>query len=82
MGVYDTIVFKCPECDQPISAQTKSGDCTLTEYNFTSVPIPVAIDANRHAPFQCYNCGKFWHFGNIPTSTTLSISLTIKEGVE
>jgi hypothetical protein len=26
------------------------------------VPIDVAIDANRHAPHECYHCGKKWVF--------------------
>ena len=79
MGCYDTIEFKCPECGKEISGQSKSGDCVLADYDYTSVPISVAQDANRHAPFLC-SCGEAWFFGNIPGFDEKRISLTIERG--
>jgi len=66
MGCYDMIRTKCPVCGRTLTAQSKSGGCTLREYDFTEVPVSVASDANRHAPFEC-ECGSKWIFGNIPT---------------
>lgn len=76
MGCYDCITFKCPICGNEIIAQSKSGDCELESYEFTSVPIGVAYDANRHAPFKC-TCGNSWIFGNLPDSSEIRISLSI-----
>ena len=56
MGMFDTIIFHCPECGSRIEAQSKSGECLLREYYCTAVPADVAADANRHAPHQC-KCG-------------------------
>ena len=68
MGVYDTIVFKCPSCGVELYAQSKSGACSMADYTIDSVPLSVANDANRHAPFQC-DCGKKWFLtveGDLP----------------
>uniref|UniRef100_A0A6H1ZAV4 Uncharacterized protein n=1 Tax=viral metagenome TaxID=1070528 RepID=A0A6H1ZAV4_9ZZZZ len=59
MGVYDTIIFHCPNCGVTLDAQSKSGACLLEEYTLENVPFEVALNANRHAPFNC-DCGKSW----------------------
>ena len=61
MGVYDCIKFECPSCGTTMIAQSKSGPCTLETFNSRDVPVDVACDANRHAPFKCV-CGKKWIF--------------------
>lgn len=61
MGCYEIIIFKCPNCGTELSAQSKSGPCSMGMYEHHSVPMDVAIDANRHAPFTC-ECGKRWMF--------------------
>jgi len=61
MGCYDTITAKCPDCGSEISAQSKSGPCILAVFTSDDVPVCVAHDANRHAPFHC-ECGKKWQF--------------------
>lgn len=78
MGVYDCITFKCPNCKHEVVAQSKSGGCILVDYDFMSVPISVAYDANRHAPFEC-DCGKSWRFGNIPNDDNARVSLSIEK---
>jgi len=62
MGVYDSIIFYCPECGECLEAQSKSGSCNMQTYNISKVPVNVAEDANRHAPFEC-SCGKKWILG-------------------
>lgn len=67
MGCYDTINFDCPECGNKMSAQSKGGQCNLADYNCDNVPIDVASDANRHAPFKCDKCGtSSWLRGDVP----------------
>ena len=61
MGVYDSIMFNCPDCGEVIEAQSKSGPCECVSYNYKKVPLEVAYNANRHAPFEC-SCGSYWTF--------------------
>ena len=56
MGLYDIINVKCPSCGEEYGAQSKSGECTLAEYDLTDAPTEVLRDANRHAPFSCSKC--------------------------
>lgn len=77
MGVYDCIIFNCPNCDNELVAQSKSGMCTLEEHDYKNVPVTVSIDANRHAPFLC-ECGKMWKFRVIPVIEQ-RISLELEE---
>jgi len=76
MGCYETITFKCPNCGEELAAQSKSGPCALGVYSHESVPINVAMDANRHAPFLC-SCGKSWQF--VTASPEGRIFLPIEE---
>lgn len=39
MGLFNTVVFKCPKCGNTIEEQTKSGECTLRAVSSESVPI-------------------------------------------
>lgn len=59
MGVYDTVVLNCPVCNYPYDAQSKgSYDASLRNFFFFDyVPDDVMSDVNRHAPFECENCG-------------------------
>lgn len=75
MGCYDTIYFNCPECGEGIEAQSKSGDCLLDTYHHTEVPIDVAQDCNRHAPFECSNCKKHWKFKDSPTVQNVDLEI-------
>jgi len=38
MGVYNTILVPCPNCENIVKFQTKSGSKLLTEYNIKNVP--------------------------------------------
>ncbi len=82
MGVYDTIAFNCPECNEELFAQSKSGARLMATYSGDSVPISVALDANRHAPFAC-KCGRWWHFEDNPDwpelKTEPRVRLIVKE---
>ena len=57
MGVYDTVMVPCPKCGEPYPAQSKSGDCTLAVYDLATCPDDVLENVNRHAPFDCDQCG-------------------------
>lgn len=65
MGMFDIIFFKCEDCGKKIEAQSKSGERLMNEYDYICVPADVAIDANRHSPFEC-KCGAKYTFDETP----------------
>ena len=77
MGMFDRVNFKCPHCGEIVEAQSKSGPCDRLCFDNDSVPLDVALDANRHAPFTC-RCGKKWRLGNLPDANR-RVSLTVQE---
>ena len=77
MGVFDTIYFKCLDCGDDITCQSKSGLCEFGSFSSASVPVSVAMNANRHAPFICPTCGANYKFGNIPNGE-VHISLRVE----
>ena len=64
MGMFDSIIFHCTDCGEKIEAQSKGGACSLCKYSLDRVPISVALDCNRHAPFIC-KCGATYEFGEV-----------------
>jgi uncharacterized Zn finger protein len=57
MGMYDSVNLNCPNCGADYEAQSKGGDCSLSCYNLNEAPADVLSDVNRHAPFECEECG-------------------------
>lgn len=57
MGMFDTVNVPCPTCQTTFGFQSKSGDCTLAEYDFVDAPGDVMMDVNRHGPQTCEKCG-------------------------
>lgn len=70
--MFDSIYFKCLDCGEKIEAQTKSGPCMLDEFDRNAVPLDVAQDCNRHAPFKCSKCGAEYVF-DYPEEGTVSL---------
>lgn len=56
MGLFDTIIVKCPKCGDEQQCQTKSGPCDLGQFTLADAPDDVLANVNRHAPFYC-DCG-------------------------
>ena len=59
MGLFDTIIAKCPNCCESLQFQTKSGDCILANFKLENAPKDALRDANRHAPIKC-QCGVYY----------------------
>lgn len=80
MEVYDTVMVPCPVCGKKFGAQSKSGDCSLAEYELKDAPQDVLQDINRHAPFYC-GCGTVFEvdFYMLGYSKILSVDLKLKE---
>ena len=56
MGMFDSVIVRCPNCNTEQVVQSKGGDCILAEYTLENAPLDVLTDINRHAPFRC-GCG-------------------------
>lgn len=56
MGMYDSVMVKCPKCGKENEFQSKSGECLLNVYTLENCPNDVMVNVNRHSPFKC-NCG-------------------------
>ena len=56
MGMYDTVMVKCPKCDAEHEFQSKSGECLLEVYTLEDCPDDVMANVNRHSPYRC-DCG-------------------------
>jgi predicted RNA-binding Zn-ribbon protein involved in translation (DUF1610 family) len=61
MGCYDTVMVPCPSCGNREPFQTKSGECSLEEYDLENAPDLVLGDVNRHAPYNCQKCGALFY---------------------
>lgn len=75
MGTYDTINVPCPKCGTKSGFQTKSGRCTLAEYELNEAPADVMEDVMRHGPATCLSCGTIFgvQFQIVSTVTAQSI---------
>jgi len=56
MGMYDTVIVKCPKCGKDHEFQSKGGVCNLNIYALHNAPEDVMSDINRHSPYKC-DCG-------------------------
>ena len=57
MGMYDSVMVKCPNCGKENEFQSKSGECYLNVYTLENCPDNVMADVNRHSPCICEYCG-------------------------
>lgn len=55
MGMFDRIIFTCPNCGKEIENQSKAGVCLLYDYNQDAVPLAIASDI-LNDDMYCENC--------------------------
>lgn len=60
MGMFDSVVGKCPYCGTENELQSKAGECMLRSYNLdTADKVPIQIARDLHGSTEtCYSCGK------------------------
>ncbi len=54
--MFDTVWVKCPNCGEENEFQSKSGGCSLRNYDLINCPEDVLQNVNRHSPCDC-DCG-------------------------
>ena len=57
MGMFDSVVTRCPKCHGDIEYQSKAGDCLLRTYDLDDVPVAIGIDINGDVSC-CNDCGE------------------------
>jgi hypothetical protein len=62
MGMFDKIIFTCPNCQNPIEEQSKAGKCSLYEFSADAVPMAIAGDI-LHNAVRCDNCKEEYIIG-------------------
>jgi predicted metal-binding protein len=55
MGMFDRVIFTCPNCQARIEEQSKAGTCSLLEFNEREVPIAIAGEIKGNT-VHCDNC--------------------------
>lgn len=64
MGCFDTVKFRCPNCNAIIDAQTKGGVCASRYYDALSVPLDVAGGVVGE-DVTCESCGIWLRVGGV-----------------
>ena len=54
MGMFDTVVVKCPHCVEDVEMQTKTGPCVLDVYTIDNLEMSVAVGVI--GVNHCHNC--------------------------
>ena len=57
MGMFDSVIFICPDCGESVEFQTKVGACVLRRYSYEDVPPEIAKDIEGSWE-ACPKCGK------------------------
>ena len=57
MGMFDSILVKCPHCKNELEFQSKSGACMLSYFEEKKIPLIVAIGSNEDI-VKCKKCKK------------------------
>lgn len=48
MGMFDSVILKCPACGRELEFQTKSGSCLLDRYDEKDLPVYIAVGMNNN----------------------------------
>jgi len=57
MGMFDYVNFKCPQCGEEVTTQSKAGDCTLANYDLYTAPVAIKADLDKEV-IRCKGCGR------------------------
>ncbi len=74
MGMFDQVVFECPECQGRIEVQSKAGRCTLENFPAEEVPLKIALDIQGDVA-HCECCDRHFTIERTLLPTTVSMRL-------
>ena len=56
MGMYDSVLFHCPNCNEIVEVQSKAGDCVLSSIPGSRVPQEIALSLLEDSGVYCESC--------------------------
>ena len=59
MGMFDTVIVRCPHCGQKSKQQTKNGPCRLLEVSLPNAPLSMLHGIDGRC--SCEHCTEFFH---------------------
>lgn len=69
MGMFDSVLVKCPECNKDIEFQSKADECMCRTYSISNAPN--SIKGDLHGETQiCDTCG---HYAEIETQCIMMV---------
>ncbi len=72
MGMFDSVIFKCPNCSGRVEAQSKAGECYLNNYEPDSVPSRVGTDLDGDTTY-CPTCKRDYLILNTTNGLRLAL---------
>ena len=71
MGMFDTVLYSCPHCDEQIEDQSKAGQCNLDTFTLDNAPPSVLLSISNWT-LDCPSCHQKFH---IKTEITKSYQI-------
>jgi hypothetical protein len=65
MGMFDSVIGRCPHCNEKVELQSKAGDCLMNVYGIDSIPPEIANDLRgnyKEWNTTCEHCGERYKF--------------------
>lgn len=79
MGMFDTLVIKCPSCNEDVEEQTKSGPCMLYTYEWENCSDNMKYGfTGRH---RCYHCKSEFEV-KVKTRPTFEVRLLTQDEID
>lgn len=81
MSMFDSVWTRCPVCSTEIEFQSKVGDCSLSNYRYTSVPISIAssLDGEEKVCPSCTNIVKLSYANKKPDRVRMEVNIKLEE---
>lgn len=80
MGMFDSVYFNCPNCDNTIEEQSKAGECILMNYGQSEVPVNIANDIIGTAVY-CDKCNKSFKIVSNVKEIPLTVPLRLTKNL-
>jgi hypothetical protein len=76
MGLFDSVAVKCPQCKETHYTQSKTGECSLDEFQLNECPPKILWDINGDK-FSC-KCGTKFRIVIISKEVMVHLPMVVK----
>lgn len=77
MGMFDTVIARCPRCCAEVVFQSKAGPCALETFTLDEVPREVAVDVMQDMEW-CSTCDTPVRLLELPPDTKTVRLIAVK----